>query len=290
MIFLEKDQALSRLQELVRYHDAPLITISYYIHSLLSKAISENGYRVVLSGTGADEIFTGYYDHFNLHLYEMRERPSFGKYLSDWQEHVYAFVRNPFLRNPEYYFSDPQRREHIVLNSDQFADCLRVGFREDFTETSYCECLLRNRMMNEMFHEATRVILHEDDLNSMMYSVENRSPYLDRRLFDFAFTIPNEHLIRQGYGKYILREAVKDILNDKVRLDRHKKGFNASIHSVLNFRRKQDREYLLDNSNVYEFVDKKKIESIIKRPYLPNSFSKFLFSFINVKMFLEQNG
>ena len=42
---------------------------------------------------------------------------------------------------------------------------------------------MRNRMLNEMFHEVVPVILHEDDLNAMHFSVENRSPFLDREAF-----------------------------------------------------------------------------------------------------------
>ena len=61
-----------RLKKLISYHDGPVATISYLVHSLLSENISKNGYRISISGTGADELLTGYYDHFNLHLYSVR--------------------------------------------------------------------------------------------------------------------------------------------------------------------------------------------------------------------------
>ena len=63
-----------RLKKLISYHDGPVATISYLVHSLLSENISKNGYRISISGTGADELLTGYYDHFNLHLYSVREQ------------------------------------------------------------------------------------------------------------------------------------------------------------------------------------------------------------------------
>ena len=75
-------------------------------------------------------------------------------------------------------------------------------------------------MMNEMFHEVVPVILHEDDLNSMYYSIENRSPFLDRELFEFMYSIPNKYLIKNGYSKYILRQSVKGVLNKNVRNER----------------------------------------------------------------------
>ena len=39
--------------------------------------------------------------------------------------------------------------------------------------------MLRNRMLNELLEEIVPVILFSDDLNCMMHSIENRSPYLD---------------------------------------------------------------------------------------------------------------
>ena len=90
------------------------------------------------------------------------------------------------------------------------------------------------------------MILHEDDLNSMFYSIENRSPYLDRNLFEFIYSIPDEYLIQDGYGKYILREAIKGILDETVRLYRRKKGFNASINSLFDFSDKETRDYFLE--------------------------------------------
>ena len=59
-------------------------------------------------------------------------------------------------------------------------------------------------MMNELFHEVVPVILKHDDLNSMYFSVENRSPYLDRDLYEFTLTIPPHLLIANGFQKKIL--------------------------------------------------------------------------------------
>jgi len=279
-----------RLRRLIEYHDAPVSTISYYIHSLLSESISKNGYRVVFSGTGADELVTGYYDHFNMHLCEMRRHPEFPRYLRNWEENTGRFVRNPFLKDPRLFFDRPGFRDHIYLDQHVFSGLLKTVFAEGFSEVQFCDELLRNRMLNEMFHESIPVILHEDDANSMLYSLENRSPYLDTRLFDFSYTIPSEFLIQEGYGKYILREAVRGVLNETVRTDRQKKGFNASVHSLVDFSETESREYLLDDSMIYDLVHRDRVEALLDENSLSNSYSKFLFSFINAKMFLELHG
>jgi len=108
-------------------------------------------------------------------------------------------------------------------------------------------------------------------------------------LFDFAYSIPSEHLIQNGYGKYVLREAMNGILNDQVRLDRKKKGFNASINSLFDFSDKNTRDYFLDSSSViFDLIDISNVERLINTSTAPNHYSKFLFNFINSKIFLEQ--
>jgi asparagine synthase (glutamine-hydrolysing) len=286
---IPKQNPIERLQDLIAYHDAPIATITYFVHSLISEAMQQSGYRVAFSGTSADELFTGYYDHFLLHLNAVRGQANYGQYLSDWQREIAAFVRNPILKNAMLYDEDPGFRAHVFDASDELAEFMVEPLTEPFTEATFTPDLLRNRMLNELFHEATPVILHEDDLNSMRYSIENRSPYLDTRLLAFASSIPARHLIRDGYGKYVLREAVRGILNDQVRLDRRKRGFNASINSVIDFSDPAVRSYLLDpKAQVFELVRRDRIERLFDTNPAPNHLSKFLFSFINARIFLEQ--
>ena len=52
-----------------------------------------------------------------------------------------------------------------------------------FHEENFCKSLMKNRMINELQNEIVPGGLKEDDLNSMYNSIENRSPYLDTRLF-----------------------------------------------------------------------------------------------------------
>ena len=132
------------------------------------------------------------------------------------------------------------------------------------------------------------MILYEDDLNSMMNSIENRSPYLDTSLYSLTSSIPTEYFIQKGFNKYILRESMKGILNEKVRLDRKKKGFNASINSLINLKDDSIRDYLLDEKSIIkDFVDLKKMKKLFDIKIADNSFSKFIFNFINCKLFVD---
>lgn len=283
-----KENHLDALENLIHYHDSPVATITYYIHSLLIREVAKDGIKVSISGTAADELVTGYYDHFLGFLAEMKDHPDYCHHLSAWKEHILPIIRNPLLQDPDLYVKNPQFREHIYFKQDVFSSYLKQGFHAEFTEGNYHSSILRNRMLNELFHEATPVILHEDDLNCMYYSVENRSPYLDHELMEFSYQIPQKHLMQDGRAKSILRDATKGTLNDQVRLDRRKRGFNAALHSLVDFQSPQSREKILDQSPIYDIVDRNKIEAAMNEKELPNSFSKFLFYFISSKLFLDQ--
>ncbi len=289
-IELSQDNFLENLRELIRYHDAPVYTVTYYAHWLLQKAISESGYRVSISGTSADEIFSGYYDHHSAYIAQMHREGQtlYQTAIENWQQHIKPIVRNPYLQDPDYLVKDPSGREHLYLDAKGFAEFLTHPWQEPFREEIYSHDLLRNRMANEVFHEITPVILHEDDLNAMYYSIENRSPFLDRQLFEFCHSIPTRHLINKGCAKAVLRESMRGIVPDIVLDERRKVGFNAPIFDLLDVHNNTVRSWLLDDAEIFDYVQRAKIEAILDQDNLKNSQSKFLFYFVTSKIFLEE--
>jgi asparagine synthase (glutamine-hydrolysing) len=286
---VDTSEFLPKLRELVHYHDAPVYTITYYAHWLLQESIHQHGYRISISGTAADELFTGYYDHHLAYLYEVRGDPQlYPTSMKAWVHYIRPIVRNPYLGDPDLFIQNPGFRDHIFLDANDFAGYLTYPWSEPFAETAFTDSLLRNRMMNEMFHEAVPVILHEDDLNAMYYSIENRSPFLDRELFEFCYSIPSRYLIQDGRAKAVLRDAMRGIVPDPIIDNRRKVGFNAPIFSFLDVHAPDVQSYLLDDSPIYAHVRRDRIKKLISKPDLPNSESKFLFYFLCSKMFLEE--
>ncbi|MCX8045006.1 MAG: asparagine synthase (glutamine-hydrolyzing) [Desulfobacterota bacterium] len=280
---------LDRLRTLVVHHDAPVYTITYFVHWLLQRSIADHGYRISISGTGADELFTGYYDHHLAYLYEIRnDNGCYDAARAAWQTYIQPLVRNPYLKDPDLFIRNPSFRDHIYLDAPVFASFLKADFYEPFSEHIFTPSLLRNRMLNELFYESVPVILHEDDLNAMYFSIENRSPFLDRHLFEFCSSIPTRFLMRDGYAKVLLRDALRGIVPEAILNNRRKVGFNAPIFSLLDVSDPQVRSALLDASPIFEHVHRQQIEDLLAQPHLSNSRSKFLFYFLCSKMFLEE--
>ncbi|MCK4303810.1 MAG: asparagine synthase (glutamine-hydrolyzing) [Candidatus Eisenbacteria sp.] len=280
---------LPGLRRLVRQHDAPVYTITAYAHWLLMEAVAEHGYRVAFGGVGADELFSGYFDHQLLYMAEIAaDEGLLARSIGNWERHVKPIVRNPFLQNPRAFIEEPGLRDHIFLRAETFGEFMQPSWSEIFAEADYPVGLLRRRMLNELFHEVVPVILHEEDLNAMHYSIENRSPFLDRKLFEWSLRIPTRHLVREGAAKAVLRAAVRGVVPDTILDNRRKVGFNAPIHAFLDVADPAVREQLLDRSPIFDLVRRDRIEALLAKQELPNSESKFLFNVLSSKMFLEE--
>lgn len=282
---------LPRLRTLVRQHDAPIYTITYYAHWLLMESVKKAGYRISVSGTAADELFSGYFDHHLAYFQAVKDDESLhARAVTAWREHVQPIVRNPYLSNADLFVDDPTFRGHVYLDADLFSRSLVTPFDEPFDETAYVPELLRNRMLNELFAEAVPVILHEDDSNAMYHGVENRSPFLDRDLFEWSCRIPTKHLVRDGAAKAVLRDSMRGIVPDRVLDSRRKVGFNAPVFDFLDRNDPAVRAELMADSPIWDVVRRDAVTSLLDAESLPNSKSKFLFNFVCAKLFLEELG
>ena len=294
IILEKKSNNLDYLTNLIEYKSAPLSTITSYLHSYLQKEISNKGFKVSFSGTAADEIFTGYYDHHLQYLHDVNNTKYFDSSLKNFNKYIKPMIRNKFFQNENLYIHNSNFRKHIFDNFYEFSELINQNLKDefefDFQEEKFCENLSLNRRLNELFHENTPIILNEEDSNSMYYSIENRSPFLDSKLIDFMNSVETRHLIKDGYSKNILRETSKDYLIDAVRLDREKKGFNSSVQSIFDFEDKDFYETILNKNNkVYDFIDNSKLRKILQKDISKNHYSKFLFSLINLNIFFEKS-
>lgn len=291
-IFLKRDKKnfFNRIEKLIDYHDEPISTISYYLHSFLSEKISKNGFRISLSGTGSDEIYTGYYDHFLQYFAAEKNKDSnYKKNYKFWKTKIKPLIRNKSLRDLKLYSKYPDTNINIFELNFNLLKYSTEKKPIKINSKKFTKNILRNRMLNELFFETVPIMLKHDDLNSMLYSVENRSPFLDKNLFEFMLTVPSNYLIQDGYQKKILRDSVKDILTDDIRLNREKKGFNGSINSLIKFNKKNKDFIFDDNHEISEFIDLKKLRYDIDFNAIPNHLSKLIFAVINLKIFMNKN-
>jgi asparagine synthase (glutamine-hydrolysing) len=277
---------LDNLREMVVSRQTPMLTLSSFVQNLLMKKIASSGYKVVVGGVGADEIFSGYYDHHLFYITEAKQNERMIA-MSNWNEKIKPFVQNPFLKDPELFIRQNNFRAHIYLDSGEYASYLREEWHETFVEIKYHNSLLRNRMLNELLNETVPILMHEEDLNAMNASLENRSPYLDKDLVNFMGSVPTKWMVQNGMAKAILRESVRGVAPNFIIDNPRKIGFNVPIEDMLDLRFKSNMDVIFSDSILFDIIDRTKLRGIIQNFNLSNSKSKFIFSIISTKLFLD---
>jgi asparagine synthase (glutamine-hydrolysing) len=198
----------------------------------LSRAVSEAGYRVVLSGEGADELFAGYPNLVADSLRGMAqpERQQLSQELGISLEKLETIL-NPNLgaRKPSptllhHLGYSPMWLEVRQWVMDQFHSILPGAFRGQEMETRLLDSLditgqLRGRsILNQSCYIHSKTCLPGVTLSSlgdrveMAHSIESRLPFLDHRVVDFARLAPASQKVRNGAEKFVLRKAMRSVV------------------------------------------------------------------------------
>ena len=282
---------LNLLHESVNYNHYPVFTITNLIQYYLSFYVNKKGFKVTLSGSGADEIYGGYYDHYLMLFNEIKkDKVKLKKYLSKWKKIIKPNLRNKYFKRHDLFFKDSNYREYVYDNFENNKKFCLKKLSYDFKEKKYFNNLLKNRMANELFHENVPIFMHSEDLNSMKFSIENRSPFLDTKLIKHLYSLNGSYLLNDCKNKFLLRSTLKGILNEKVLNLSVKSGFNASILNLFNLQSKKFINFLKKDSEIYDYVNKSKIIQLSKNTKIlkNNGYNKFMFSFISLKTFMDR--
>ncbi len=84
---------------------------------------------------------------------------------------------------------------------------------------------LADLLRQDMLRTRMPYWLRSGDKAHMAVPIESRSPFLDYRVVELAFTLPLSMLVREGWHKWVVRKAVEDLLPPEVVWRRRKQGF-----------------------------------------------------------------
>ena len=287
-ISINYDNFLNRLRDLIRYYDSPISTITYFIQSQLIQKVRKQRVKVLLGGTGADEQFTGYYDHFLQHYQDLKNNKIKNEFEDDWKNSILPFIRNKNLRKINFYDEKRNQYKNIFPSNIHNLTYLKFNKKIRIKEKRYSKNRLKNRMLNELFHEITPITLNHEDLNCMKHSIENRSPFLDKEIVHYTQKLDNSILINGSRQKVLLRETFKNYLHPDVYNFKQKVGFNASLYYFLKKENKNKlKKFFYEKSEISKLVNMKLLYKNIKQCKISADFAKFLFQVISMKIFLD---
>jgi asparagine synthase (glutamine-hydrolysing) len=210
---------------------------------LLSRAVRDAGYKVVLTGEGSDEILGGY-AHFrrDMLLYNNEgEDPSEVAKLLDDLERLNPVSRGLLLPDGEAKPLDNVKRvlgfvpswiETFSARSAKMQELFAEEFWSTYSERPGYQALLssidvRGQLIGrDPVHQSLYlwsktllpgyILTMLGDRMEMAHSVEGRVPFLDHHLVELVRSQPVTQKIHGMTEKYVLREAVRDVITDTV--------------------------------------------------------------------------
>lgn len=223
-----KDEFFAALPGLAHHLEMPTGSFSVFPLYQLAAAVKAAGYKVVLSGEGADELFGGYAR--NEFLFAEQAEPDGEK------RRQYASMLGRFRGDPLDQFCRMASRSGLE-GAARMRMFLRPHWRDRMT-----------LLQNMCFVEARfflQPLLQMGDRMTMAHGVEARCPFLDYRMVELAFSMSDRLRHRDGTGKWIVREAARRVLPKGTRLleRKVKHGLPTPVNLWMQGRHSFDRKY-----------------------------------------------
>lgn len=252
---LTNDEMLENLHEILDYIDEPFADSSAIAVYILSK-YTKKQVSVALSGDGADEMFSGY----NKHMAEFNARhPGIKELLvktgypvwknlpksrnnrfTNLNRQLYKFGLGAKLSNKDRYWkwasiiseekANYLLKEELIFNPHRLSD---VAFDYKKRKEFLLKYIRKDGDLNDVLHTDMQMVLVNDmlrkvDSMSMANSLEVRTPFLDHKVVNFAFSLPRAFKINGNMKKKILQDAFREDLPEEI-YNRPKHGFEVPL-------------------------------------------------------------
>ncbi len=234
-IMLTVDELLQDLGEMIYSLDEPYAggLPSWYIYKEMSK-----DFKVGFSGLGGDELFGNYgkwirYEDKTAHLirigWEFLNRENF-------------CTLRKYPRGGIYHKYMTEGMKQRIVDSEH----VKALDKQSNTAAMYEKMILSSREKHwrnivpwiDFQMQLPDEFLHMTDRFSMYFSLEARTPFLDKELIEAVYAIPQEIRTNKTKLKYLFIDSVKDLIPQEI-IDAPKKGFVLPYRRWMNGRLKE---------------------------------------------------
>lgn len=223
--------------EVIWHTEKPILRTAPAPLFLLSRLVRDNGYKVVLTGEGSDEILAGYDIFKETKIRRFIERYPDSKFRPLILKRLYPYLANSPVKSLSYaeaffrvdpnsypaeYYSHIPRWNTTSKIKIFFSDFLRNKLNSyknvDELSVFLSDDLCRYDSMSQAQYIETKTLLpgyilsSQGDRVAMAHSIEGRFPFLDHRVIEFCCKLPSTVRMNTLTEKYILKESMKDLL------------------------------------------------------------------------------
>lgn len=258
-IYLNDEDLLADIENLVWYQDLPFASTSIYAQSMIFKRAAEKGIKVMLDGQGADEYMAGYPGFSSARVASLMKQKMYYKafheakmsqFYSQYRLCIEAFVRFILPTNISTRIrqlsSDYQVFPAWIQNKWIDRHHLEPTLKETHVEGK--EVL--KSYLQQSIKQALPVLLRYEDRNSMRFSIESRVPFLLPELIEFVLSLPEEMILFEGQTKYIFRKAMQGIVPDEILNRQDKIGFKTTQENWMQSCNTEIEAFVQENAHI----------------------------------------
>ncbi|SMC76136.1 asparagine synthase (glutamine-hydrolyzing) [Pedobacter africanus] len=277
-LYVQAKDTLAVIPKLPTMYDEPFADSSQIPTYLITKLAKRN-VTVSLSGDAGDELFGGYNRYIianhtwskisglPLAVRKLIATTMHGISPGAWNE-AYALFKGVIPKKHRMMnFGDKMHKSSRVLASMNLeelyntlttqwsgednvvlgAGLLPTANLQQFGDLSNIESMMGLDMLTYLPDD----VLVKVDRAAMANSLETRVPFLDHRIVEFAWQVPLNYKLKDGMGKWLLREVLYKYVPKEL-IERPKMGFSIPIDSWLRGPLKDWAEDLLDEGKMIQ--------------------------------------
>ena len=308
-IRIEPDDIMGHIKDMVYFLEEPQGDPAVINAYLICRKAKEDGYKVLLSGTGGDDIFSGYRRHLAVGIEKtwsglpvaLRKSMAYWAGKKAGKTNIIRRMKKAFLYadlSPEdrliSYFFWMDERTRRGLYSRDFLEKLEEYHPARPLMNSLGEIPGDTHPLEKMLYLDLKHFLTDHNLNyadkmGMASSVEVRVPFLDRDLVDYVSRIPPSLKQRFFKGKWIFKKAMQPYLPEEI-IRRAKSGFGVPLRAWIHGGLKgMVDKYLSDERirrrNIFDPAQIKKLISMDKNGTIDAAY--VIFTLVSIEMWCE---
>lgn len=264
---LHYGDVLDILDDIISYYDEPFgdssAIPSYYVAKLAREDV-----KVVLTGDCADELFGGYEKYLaDYYSAKYKRVPKIlrrlfedfihyvpeNEYTSNGLRKIHKIIRYSKDSGFDLYydmlclgFNDDERK---CLLSTAFYDDIKPLYRKTYNTLVEGTSYLQKEQIIDVYKVLEGCMFPKVDRACMHNSLENRAPFIDTKIVDFALNLPDFYKIDGNNKKKILKDAFKDILPEET-LKFSKRGFGVPVDHWFRTELKEKLKNLLSEERI----------------------------------------
>lgn len=214
----QKEDFWLQANEFIRIEEEPFHSPNLLTDYNIQQRLRQDGFKVMINGAAGDEVLAGYEEYFRPFLkQQFRDL----KFLSLLKNILFYSHFSPFQREKLRILLQLGQRYRYPKH--HAAETYYTG--ADFGYAPYLPADIYSLLIQNMSNTKMNYWMRSSNKTYFRIPIEIRCPFLDYRIVDLAFSVPVEYLIHHGWHKYLLREAVRDLLPDAVVWRKQKMGF-----------------------------------------------------------------